>query len=489
MILIVDLIIRSVNLTAHYTDYGVLPRDIFLTNFHYENMYYSIHLMSGEPIFIALLFIAAGVFAIGYMIGYKTRACALLSFILLVSLHNRNPVLLHGGDTYLRVLLFWSMFLPINTKWSVDNVLKPKNPNSVSITSFGSVALLMQIISLYVFSALLKDHPIWTRDFTAIYYALSVEQFTTPLGLELLKYPLLMKFLTALTLYLEKYGMLIFFIPFFNGQIRALGVSIFLIFHMLGINTMMELGIFHYVCSAALLVFIPAWFWERLLPKVSAFLSKYQFFKELRSYFQLLLVKRKQFIGTNKKLTAYSIKLSIYKKIRRWIVQGTALLLCIYTLLWNLRELNLSIDEYLPYNYNNLARALRIDQRWDMFAPYPMMEDGWFVISATLNDGSQIDLFKNEAPVNYSKPKNVSAQYKDERWRKYMMKLWNSNYRSYRKYFLDYLYADWYENSDSEKEIKDIEMVFMLEVTPSIGEEKAIPERVSLLKISYEDEF
>jgi len=33
---------------------------------------------------------------------------------------------------------------------------------------------------------------------------------------------------------------------------------------------------------------------------------------------------------------------------------------------------------------------LRVDQRWDMFAPYPSKEDGWFVIPASLSDGSEL---------------------------------------------------------------------------------------------------
>ena len=36
------------------------------------------------------------------------------------SLHARNPVIQHRGDELFRLLLMWTMFLPVGQRFSVD---------------------------------------------------------------------------------------------------------------------------------------------------------------------------------------------------------------------------------------------------------------------------------------------------------------------------------------------------------------------------------
>jgi hypothetical protein len=46
-------------------------------------------------------------------LGYYTRLAMFLSWYPVISLHDRNPIILHNGDGVLRLLLFWGMFLPL----------------------------------------------------------------------------------------------------------------------------------------------------------------------------------------------------------------------------------------------------------------------------------------------------------------------------------------------------------------------------------------
>ena len=41
-----------------------------------------------------------------------------------------------------------------------------------------------------------------------------------------------------------------------------------------------------------------------------------------------------------------------------------------------------------------------------------------------VGDGTEVDLFNDGAPVTWEKPALVSATYKDDRWRKYLVNLW-----------------------------------------------------------------
>ena len=44
----------------------------------------------------------------------------LVAWLLMLSLHNRNPVVLNAGDVYFRVLLCWGLFLPLAARCSLD---------------------------------------------------------------------------------------------------------------------------------------------------------------------------------------------------------------------------------------------------------------------------------------------------------------------------------------------------------------------------------
>jgi len=73
----------------------------------------------------------------------------------------------------------------------------------------------------------------------------------------------------------------------------------------------------------------------------------------------------------------------------------------------------------------DLFLVLQLDQIWDMFAPRPPNIDWWFVLEASLSDGSNIDLWGNGGlfnwegrPLAFDKGDVVSG-YKRHRWFKY----------------------------------------------------------------------
>ena len=114
---------------------------------------------------------------------------------MLISLHNRNPAVLQGGDILFRVLLFFAIFLPLEKSFSLD-AKKKKDKKNYLIFSVFTIGLIFQIIFFYLFTAFLKTGSEWWPDGTAIYYALSIDQFTTHFGYFVYQFPLFMKFLT-----------------------------------------------------------------------------------------------------------------------------------------------------------------------------------------------------------------------------------------------------------------------------------------------------
>ncbi len=123
LLIILDLALRVPYISLYYTDAGVLPRSRWV---EISNLWYlSLHGASGTLWWQILLFTLAFIFAIGLLIGYRTRLMNIASWILLASLCNRNELILQGGDILLMVMCFWGMWLPLGAKWSVDAALQP----------------------------------------------------------------------------------------------------------------------------------------------------------------------------------------------------------------------------------------------------------------------------------------------------------------------------------------------------------------------------
>src|SRR5215203_4365458 len=132
LLVLSDLANRATDLSAHYTDAGIMPRTVLVEQV-LSHWAFSLHLMNGGALFQALLFGVAAFAALGMLNG------------------SESPVL--------RMLVFWGMLLPLGAYWSVDrtrSALPRPSPRFLSLATFG---LFMQIAFVYWFSAALKSGP------------------------------------------------------------------------------------------------------------------------------------------------------------------------------------------------------------------------------------------------------------------------------------------------------------------------------------------
>ncbi len=261
-----DLQERAQYLRAHYSGEGILPLSLppGIAPLPVSVLPFSLHNLCDDLYFQAGLFLATAVAAVGLLIGYRTRLMTLLVWFLLLSTQARNPMLAHGGDVLLRMVLFWGLFLPLGAIWSVDALRsgRPRPPSSV-VVSPATVAFILQLCFVYLFAVLWKTDPAWRTDGTAVSMALRIDSFTTPLGLITRQYPQLMRLATFYTIYLESFGPILLLLPFATQRLRVLAIALFVNLH-LGIGLNMELGNFSPVCIVTWLALLPPWFWDRL---------------------------------------------------------------------------------------------------------------------------------------------------------------------------------------------------------------------------------
>ncbi|MGK0169410.1 MAG: putative DCC family thiol-disulfide oxidoreductase YuxK [Gammaproteobacteria bacterium] len=262
-IIVSDLVTRASSLAAHYTDEGVWPRDDAaraLLEFGF-----SIHLISGNLAVQVGLFVVAGIVATLFIVGYRTRVVSIASWVMLASLNHRNYLILQTSDTLLLSLLFWSIFLPLGARYSVDAALNERAVEPVAVCSLPSAALIVQVLSVYFFGALLKTGEVWLPRGDAVYFALHfsayASQFGTWLGRELPHDVL--RGLTYFVWWVELLGPVVVLLPFLTNQIRAVILPAFILMHV-GFAFLLMIGIYPYLSIASLTVLVPTRFWDFL---------------------------------------------------------------------------------------------------------------------------------------------------------------------------------------------------------------------------------
>ncbi|CAN0408442.1 unnamed protein product, partial [Phaeothamnion confervicola] len=239
LVLLQDIVIRACDLTAHYTDSGVLPRQ--------TGTFWSLHMISGSWEWQLLLFSFQAFWAVLLLLGWRTRLTTVVSWFLMLSLHHRNTHILDGGDFYFRSLLMWAMFLPLGDYWSIDwasesphSSESEKSAVELSWFGAGAIAYPMQVTLLYLVSGYLKQGVVWTTDHTALYRTLSLGELATPRAAWLLQSPQWMKKLTVFTLWLERCAPLLFWCP---GFVRLFTVFLFIGLHI-SFGLFIHLGVF-----------------------------------------------------------------------------------------------------------------------------------------------------------------------------------------------------------------------------------------------------
>lgn len=483
-----DLVDRARGLTDHYSDWGVYPRDAVLDQWsngtYWERLwaYASLHMLSGDPVWQGFLFLLAAVFAIALLVGYRSRGAAFFSWLLIVSIQNRNPQILHGADQMIRQLMFWSMFLPLGARFSVDGLCAVQRayrvPIATRVLSVGSIGLLLQTCFLYWFTVALKSAPQWHQEGTALYYALSLEHYQTPLGRWVVHtFPLwVLKAMTWATMLVEALGPCVALSPFATQRLRLWLIPTFFVFHLVLIGTLMDVGPIVSTSAMLWIGFIPPLFWEKateLWQRIPANSAKTQ----------LERVRERLIRWRNRRIVArLEAREGIPNLKPTLIAQVFAAVTIAYVLLWNLRGVDGRRFAFFSPQYDWIANLVRLDQNWGMFAPYPMIEDGWFIMPAELADGSTVDLLRGGAPLTWEKPKDVTSMYYNERQRKHLMNLWPMGYSWQRPYYFRYRKHQWeQQHREPTKQIHSMSLYYMLHITPPPGGQQPVPRKMLLL--------
>ncbi|MEM8897496.1 MAG: HTTM domain-containing protein, partial [Bacteroidota bacterium] len=444
--ILLDLALRARNLKAHYTDSGVLPREA-VENWVWNIDHFSAHMWSGGAGLQIFLFLLAGIFAALLMVGKWPKIALFASWVLLLSLHHRDPVILDGGDALLRLLMFWGLFIPLSTPISKSGETPSKN---IQLFSLGTVAFFIQVICVYVFSGWLKSGASW-QDGSAVYYVMQLDMHITILGKSLQAFPSLMESLTFLTVFIEKWGFLLLLLGGLSAYFRYLAIAVFMALH-LGFLLTLSLGIFPLVGMLCWIMFLPTHFWEKGLGK------------------RLMAIVASKPSSLKDKIDkeAYAWAYSAGKGLRAVII-----LFSLYLMLgWNALSVG---KEFLPSQMDPYVMHLGLTQNWNLFSPDPIKNDGWYIVEKT-QGGEKKDLW-NKGELSFDKPVSVNASYRNQRWRKYWKQIKKRRYKELKPYLAAYFCEK--GNDLSENIVGDsLRIIFMQERSEPFGQPNEIIPRV-----------
>ncbi|MDQ3109809.1 MAG: HTTM domain-containing protein, partial [Bacteroidota bacterium] len=265
IVVMLDLGIRVSDLEAFYSNTGVLPLPALFEN-AWNPFYVSVHTISGLWQVQLLLFMLAFIFAIFLFVGYRTKLFTFLTWFMLLSLHNRNILILQGGDDLLRMVLFWSMFIPWGEYYSCDSLLNKEKKENPKMLTVACIAYLLQVCYIYTGSALLKGAD-WNQDYTALYYAFSLDQIAFPVTKYIYYLPDFLKKLTCVAYYFELLVPLLFFVPVKHAGFRTAAVFAIIGFHLVNSMTLF-IGLFPLIGITTAIGIFPSsfmdWFERRM---------------------------------------------------------------------------------------------------------------------------------------------------------------------------------------------------------------------------------
>jgi len=421
LVLCWDLFDRMLGIEAHYTQDGLVPAKLLQALS--VRPVYSLHLLSDTLNFQVLLFAVASAAALMLLLGWRTRVATLVSFVLILSMHSRNPLTLHHGDTLLRVLLMWGMFLPLGARASVDARRGLAAAVASPVLSIASAALMLQGFFVYLIATISKlQYDSWW-DGRALYAVVHKSSYVRPLGEYLAQFPEVLELFSHATLFVEGAIPVLFFSPWKRDRCRVFAVLLGLGLHA-GIFAVVDVGTFQPVTTLALFPWLPASLWNKL---------------------------------------GWRLGDADAKPWRpRWGAQAVAGLFLGYTVISNALAIDVA-QRNMPEPLATLGYVLRLDQRWRMFANTDATQQGWWVVAGKLKNGAPFDLLHGTTKVSFERPEHYYREMPNMAWRTYWANISNEHYAPFRPSMGRYFCSSWNRNAASELRTSAVQVIYVAE--------------------------
>ncbi len=245
LVLLGDLVRRATSAGLWYADDGPLPASLFANG---SGHLFSPMLLAPAAIVVWISFVAAAIFDLAVLVGYRTKLFQALAFVALVSLQSRVRPLQNGGDRSLCLLCFWTLFLPMGARFSLDARRLPRD--DAPACSLAYLAVLLQLAVAYFLNSVRKTSGPWA-DGSALSYILRDTTIASPFGMFVgEKAPTwFLWLLTRGTRSIEFIVPFLILTPLYATWARRLAIVLLVGLHV-GIVVTLNVGVFSYAMMA-----------------------------------------------------------------------------------------------------------------------------------------------------------------------------------------------------------------------------------------------
>jgi hypothetical protein len=140
-----------------FSDQGWLTSEMSRGMMH--PAHWSVFHAIGEPLHVQLVLIAGLVACIPLALGWRPRVMAGLVFVVLQSLDVRNMMLTYGGDTMIRMMVFYLVCGPCGATWSLE-ARAGRGAEAIRVLPLRLIQI--QLALIYFVSGVGKAfHPMW----------------------------------------------------------------------------------------------------------------------------------------------------------------------------------------------------------------------------------------------------------------------------------------------------------------------------------------
>jgi hypothetical protein len=152
----------------------------------------SLYQISGSAAWSELLYHLMIVLCVLFVLGWRTRWVTPVLLAAVWSWHERNPVLLDGGDNLMVLVLVYLCFAQLSAHWALDarraarrhiagyEVMRQKRLRwkvATVVHNSAVLAVLLQVCVLYMATGLFKVQGARWQDGTVLYYVLQVKEY------------------------------------------------------------------------------------------------------------------------------------------------------------------------------------------------------------------------------------------------------------------------------------------------------------------------
>ncbi|RQG91048.1 HTTM domain-containing protein [Natrarchaeobius chitinivorans] len=423
VLILADLALRSRNFTAFYTKDGLVPPDLARETAPIDVG--SVYFLSPDPAVTAGLFVVHGLVAVGLLVGYRTRIATALSFVFVVLLDLRNPLVLSYADVLFAWLLLWAIFLPLGARWSVDAVHADRPPRT-AVATVASGLILLQMITMYVVNGVHKSgSELWQSGEAAV-LVLGLDDMTFLLGDLVRSVPTALQFGGLAWYYMLLFSWLLVLA---RGRLRTALVGAFVTAH-LSFALTVRIGAFAYVALAGVVLFLQASFWEDLSslgrrlesriarlegvrPRIDRVRSGLESCQSRLEEVAIAVPRLEVDAGLGERVPAnpYRAVVPLVAVVFAGIVLVSVLSAggVVDTDASSVDAVDGGVDAFVDHQ-----------TEWRIFAPEPRTTDRYYVFPATTADGDRIDAY-NDRELRFERPSDqLQTQYGTYRERFYM---------------------------------------------------------------------